>query len=64
MESSIQQLLAELEAIERVVSHAELAVDGADKARQASRDTRQRAATLRREAHRMRGPSAFAQCET
>jgi len=64
MESPMQRLLAELEAIEQVIRHAEVAVDGAHKACQAARHTRQRAAALRREAHRMRGPSTFAQRET
>jgi len=60
MESNMQQLLAELAAIESVVSHAERAMDGAQKACQVSRDTRQRATPLRREAHWVRGPSASA----
>jgi hypothetical protein len=64
MESSMQQLLAELEAIEQVVRNAGVAVDGAHKACQTARHTRERAAALRSEAHRLRGLSAFAQRET
>jgi hypothetical protein len=63
MESNMQQLLAELEVLERVVSHAEAAtMDAAHEACQmsrdaceASRDTRQRAAALRHPRHK---PSA------
>jgi len=68
MESNMQQLLAELEVLERVVSHAEAAMDAAHEACrvsrdacEVSRDTRQRAAALR---HRRHKPSAFAQRET
>jgi hypothetical protein len=47
----------QLEAIEGLVQHVRHALEGAHNARQVSRDTLQRAATLRREAHGRRRPS-------
>ncbi len=60
MESNMQKLLAELGSIEYVLQHTQLVVDCAHRARQDSRQTRQRAAALRPEAQRLRGPTAVA----
>jgi hypothetical protein len=64
MESNMQELLAEMEVLEHRVSQVEVAVDGAQKACRTAKDIREREAAVRRSAHRMRGPSAFAQRET
>src|SRR6516164_2197642 len=56
VESNVQELLAESEVLEHTVSRVEVAVDGAQKARRTAKDIRQRAAAVRRSAHRIRAP--------
>ena len=53
----MQELLAELEVLEHTVSRVKVALDGAQKARRTAKDIRQRAAAVRRSAHRIRAPS-------
>ena len=64
VESNMQELLAELEVLEHTVSQVEIAVDGAQKACRTAKDICQRAAAVRRAAHRMRAPSTFTQRES